>query len=114
MDSPSDERLRGRVYEVVILAPDGAAGDAKVAPVNRSDRVHPGPGRPSVTASSPLVRDPWAWACVLALVPLVIKSLGGALGEPVADDWDFVAHALFRPFSFFDGGGSSAFWRPIP
>jgi hypothetical protein len=50
---------------------------------------------------------------VLGLVPLVFHSLGGRLGEPAADDWDFVTYALFRPFSFFDGGGSSAFWRPL-
>jgi hypothetical protein len=62
----------------------------------------------------PLARDPWAWASALAVLPLVLHSLGAPLGEPVADDFDFLHYALFSPtHSLFDGGGSTAFWRPL-
>ncbi|MBI1797415.1 MAG: hypothetical protein HYR74_10235 [Candidatus Eisenbacteria bacterium] len=47
-------------------------------------------------------------------MPLVLHSRGGALGEPAADDWDFITYARAGRFSFWDGGGSSAFWRPLP
>src|SRR5262249_17022115 len=34
---------------------------------------------------------------------------------PTADDWDFVDRALLSGrHSLLDGGGSTAFWRPIP
>jgi tetratricopeptide (TPR) repeat protein len=63
----------------------------------------------------PSWRDAWAWASLLAVVPLVVRSLGAPLGVPVADDWDFVHRALLTgERSLLDGGGSSAFWRPIP
>jgi tetratricopeptide (TPR) repeat protein len=40
---------------------------------------------------------------------------GSALGEPVAEDFDFLDRALFHGTgSLLDGGGSQAFWRPIP
>jgi hypothetical protein len=63
----------------------------------------------------PSWRDPWAWAVLLALVPLIVRSLGAPLGVPVADDWDFLHRALLTSNrSLLDGGGSTAFWRPIP
>lgn len=59
-------------------------------------------------------RDPWAWTSVLAVVPLVLHSLGAPLGEPVADDFDYFHRALFGPRgSFFDGYGSPFYWRPL-
>jgi tetratricopeptide (TPR) repeat protein len=63
------------------------------------------------------VRDPWAWASLLAIVPLLVRCAGAPLGEPVAEDFDFLRRALFvQPAglsSLFDGGGSTAFWRPL-
>jgi hypothetical protein len=46
--------------------------------------------------------------------PVVLHSLGARLGEPVAEDFDFLHFALFSRFTLLDGGGSDAFWRPIP
>jgi len=60
------------------------------------------------------VRDPWALVAVLAVLVLVVRAWGAPLGEPVAEDFDFLQRALFQRFTLFDGGGSSAFWRPIP
>src|SRR5262245_35679569 len=51
---------------------------------------------------------------MLGLVPLVLHSLGAPLGEPVADDFDHLHYALFtRHPTWFDGGGSLSFWRPL-
>jgi tetratricopeptide (TPR) repeat protein len=78
--------------------------------VNATDRRDPRP-RPPVS----WWRDPWGWASVLAVLPLVLHSLGAPLGVLVADDWDLVSRGLAPgPLNLFDGGGSTAFWRPIP
>ena len=40
---------------------------------------------------------------------------GAPCGEPVAEDFDFLHRALVQGMgSLLDGGGSTAFWRPIP
>ena len=72
--------------------------------------------RAPATASPPaLLRDPWALATLLAIVPLALRMLGAPLAEPVAEDFDFLHRALLQGFgSVLDGGGSLAFWRPIP
>jgi hypothetical protein len=69
----------------------------------------------AVTAPPPpTFRDPWAWASLLAIVPVLLHSLGAPLGEPVADDFDFLHHALLLDrHGFWDGGGSRSFWRPL-
>ena len=65
-------------------------------------------------SAPPAWRDPWAWASLLAVVPLVLHSLGAPLGEPVADDFDYLHRALFGPRgSLFDGYGSPLYWRPL-
>lgn len=82
--------------------------------------------RPALEAGAPLLSDPaatpgrsasarvpWAWLCSLAPLLLLVHSWGAPLGQPVAEDFDFLHHALFAPFRFFDGGGSNAFWRPL-
>jgi len=62
-----------------------------------------------------LATDPWAWVTLLSVLPLAWRMRGSAWGEPVAEDFDFLNHALFHGVgSLFDGGGSQAFWRPIP
>lgn len=71
-----------------------------------------------MTTTAPAARaarrlDPWAiLAGAAALLPLW-KSLGAPLGEPVADDFDFLHHALFGPASLLDGGGALIYWRPL-
>jgi len=81
-------------------------------PRSRPARSTPAPqDRPDL---GPLWRDPWAAAAILGVVPLLLKSLGAPLGEPVAEDFDFLHHALFSgDRSFLDGGGSLSFWRPL-
>jgi len=62
----------------------------------------------------PLLRDPWLYAALAPLLLLVVRSLGTPFGEPVADDFDHLHHALFsRDHSWLGGGGSSSFWRPL-
>ncbi len=57
----------------------------------------------------------WLWVAVISPVILLIHSAGASFGEPVADDFDFLHHILVRHrLALFDGGGSDAFWRPIP
>ena len=48
------------------------------------------------------------------MVPVVLHSLGAPLGEPFADDFDYLHRALFGGRgSFFDGYGSNLYWRPL-
>src|SRR6266571_4479868 len=79
-----------------------------------------GPPSPALRAAIPLEpavplhRDRWAWASVLAVLPLVIHAWGAPLGEAVAEDFDFLHRVFFsRTHTLLDGGGSSAFWRPV-
>src|SRR5437867_61722 len=58
--------------------------------------------------------DPWLIAALLA--PLVLLPLLAAerIGEPVADDFDFLNQVLLTgPWSWFDGGGANNYWRPL-
>jgi hypothetical protein len=83
---------------------------------DRPDLPIPGAeGEPLTPGPAPrAARDPWAWASALAVVPLLLRSLGAPLGEPVAEDFDFLRRALLEPAnSLLDGGGSMAFWRPV-
>ncbi|HXS81742.1 MAG TPA: hypothetical protein VN896_03405 [Methylomirabilota bacterium] len=89
--------------------------------MNRRERG-PRPGRPApakvpapeATPPPPLARDPWALATALAVVPLLVRCWGAPLGEPVAEDFDFLRRSLFGGMgTLLDGGGSSAFWRPL-
>jgi len=59
-------------------------------------------------------RDRWAWASAAAVLPLILHSLGAPLGEPVADDFDYLHRVLFtRNLSLVDGCGSVLWWRPL-
>ena len=74
------------------------------------DRATP----PTAPKPPSIAHDPWAWASLLVLVPLLLHSLGAPLGEPVADDFDHLHYALFTPYwTLLDGGGSTSFWRPL-
>jgi tetratricopeptide (TPR) repeat protein len=78
-------------------------------------RAHgPAAPLPPLTPAPAFARDRWAWASLLAMVALLVRSIGAPLGEPVAEDFDFLRRALFHGLgSLFDGGGSTAFWRPL-
>ena len=93
-----------------------ASGPAPAGPKQAAREPHgaaavapePAPGPP------PAYRDPWAWLVLLSVLPLVWHSLGAPLGEPVAEDFDFLHRALLSGnHSLLDGGGSMAFWRPV-
>jgi tetratricopeptide (TPR) repeat protein len=75
------------------------------------------PVRPRTAAASPsphLLRDPWSWAAALGVLPLLLACHGALLGEPVAEDFDFLHRALLtKTRTLLDGGGSQAFWRPL-
>ena len=61
-----------------------------------------------------LARDPWALVAVLSVLPLILHSLGAPLGEPFADDFDYLHRVLLGgPLTFFDGCGSALYWRPL-
>jgi hypothetical protein len=69
---------------------------------------------PATRSRPPLWRDPWLAVPLAALVLLVARTQGSAYGEPVADDFDHLHHALFsREHSWLGGGGSRSFWRPL-
>src|SRR5262245_54806732 len=95
--------------------PGEAKSVEKAARAAGSDRSSPPASRAEVPPGPPgrAWRDPWAWICALGVIPLVLHSLGAPLGEPVAEDFDFLHRALFSRFDLLDGGGSSAFWRPL-
>jgi tetratricopeptide (TPR) repeat protein len=93
------ERRAGRARAAA--APAGAAARTDAA------AAEPGP-------APPLWRDPWALATGLAVVPLLVRCAGAPLGEAVAEDFDFLRRSLFTGMgSLLDGGGSTAFWRPL-
>src|SRR5262245_26192428 len=76
-----------------------------------SEPPRPAPPPP---AAPPTWRDPWAWLAALSVIPLLLKAWGAPLGEPVAEDFDFLRPALFeRSWHLLDGGGSDAYWRPL-
>ncbi len=71
-------------------------------------------GLPSAAVRPPLARDPWAWLTALSVLPLVLLTRGTPRGEAVAEDFDFLRRAVLEGGgSWFDGGGSLAFWRPV-
>ncbi len=92
------------------------------APSRTNDLPSPDPlsvggrrgGSPETLPMRPLWRDPWALASIAAVLVVVARAWGAPLGEPVAEDFDFLQRALFGHFTPWDGGGSNAFWRPIP
>jgi hypothetical protein len=65
-------------------------------------------------ARTPLARDRWAWIAALSVLPLVLHSWGAPLGEPFADDYDYLHRALLESNrSWLDGGGFALYWRPL-
>jgi tetratricopeptide (TPR) repeat protein len=90
---------------------------ARPRAARRAGSGAPAPPPAPVAAAAPLprlARDPWLWAALSALVLLVARSWGTPFGEPVADDFDHLHHAMFsRDHSWLGGGGSGSFWRPL-
>jgi hypothetical protein len=70
--------------------------------------------RVASTSGSEWLKDGWCWAALGSVLVLVAHSVGAPLGEPVAEDFDFLARALLSGnHTLLDGGGSQAFWRPV-
>ncbi len=69
---------------------------------------------PPAAPPAPPWRDPWLAATLLSVLPLLLHSWKAPLGEPFADDYDFLHRALLEPHrSLFDGGGALIYWRPL-
>jgi hypothetical protein len=87
------------------------------APIDEAERAADSAAKVKRAPSDPTPptwRDPWAWIALLAIVPVLLHSRGAPLGEPVADDFDFLRWTLLLDrHAFFDGGGSNSFWRPL-
>src|SRR5512147_1891785 len=80
----------------------------------RSAPNTPGATPPSPAPRPPLLRDPWLHGSLAAVLLVLVRSLGAPFGEPVADDFDHLHHALLvHSHSWLDGGGSASFWRPL-
>ena len=72
--------------------------------------------RDGVRASVParVWRDPWNGIVLLCVLALLVAARGVPLGEPVADDFDFLHETLFRqPIDWLAGGGMPLYWRPL-
>jgi hypothetical protein len=57
----------------------------------------------------------WLVAGLVSVLILWLAARGAPLGVPVADDYDYLRHQRFVPFSFFDAFGFIAkwYWRPV-
>ena len=91
-----------------------AATKARASRTQATKAPPPKPAPAPLAPPPPLHRDRWAWLSVLAVLPIVIHAWGAPLGEAVAEDFDFLHRVLFsKTHTLLDGGGSSAFWRPV-
>src|SRR5258706_1366055 len=87
-------------------------GRPKRVPATKAAPPRPAPE--PLEPAPPLHRDRWAWLAALAVLPVVIHAWGAPLGEAVAEDFDFLQRVLFsKTHTLLDGGGSTAFWRPV-
>lgn len=87
------------------------AASVPTRPPKRADADRPVVPRPP---APPFLRDPWLLVSALAVLPALLFARGAALGEPVAEDFDFLRHVLLEGrWSWLDGGGSLSFWRPL-
>ncbi|MBI1797712.1 MAG: tetratricopeptide repeat protein [Candidatus Eisenbacteria bacterium] len=67
----------------------------------------------AVAASAPPVfADAWALAPIAAAIALAARAWFAWIGEPFADDFDFLTHAGAGG-GWLDGGGSRFYWRPV-
>ena len=83
-------------------------------PVPPRRPARPATAVPPVPARSACLRDPWFWAALATVLLVLVRAWGAPFGEPVADDFDHLRHTLLeRGGSWFDGGGSASFWRPL-
>lgn len=74
----------------------------------------PGEAPPGPRPPPPLVADGWALAPVVAALLVAVRAWFPFVGEPVADDFDFLHHrAAGGPDAWLDGGGSRFYWRPL-
>jgi hypothetical protein len=77
----------------------------------RSDKT-PQRTTPATVTPPRIARDPWALAPILAAIALVTRAWFPRIGEPFADDFDFLTHAGAGG-GWLDGGGSRFYWRPV-
>ncbi len=69
---------------------------------------------PSPPPIPPLLRDPWAWTSIGSALLLFLLCRRAPLGEPVADDFDYLYRSTFGPHgAWLDGGGAVMYWRPL-
>jgi hypothetical protein len=62
----------------------------------------------------PLAADPWALLVALCVVPLLFAARRTPMGEPFSDDFQFLDFSLLHGNpSWWDGGGSASYWRPL-
>ncbi len=82
-----------------------------VAAVSETARA----GAPEAASPAPPAwRDPLLWLSALAALVLLATSAGAPLGEPVADDYEYLHHMRFTPhWGWLDGFGSQLYWRPL-
>src|SRR5262245_52775297 len=79
----------------------------------RETPEHSGPATADAAVPPPW-RDPLAGLLLLAILPVLLAARGVPLGEPVADDFDFLHETLFRhPPNWLGGGGMPLYWRPL-
>jgi hypothetical protein len=58
--------------------------------------------------------DPWLIGVLLAPLILLTLLIGERLGEPVADDYDYLHYTVVgESWSWFDGSGANLYWRPL-
>ena len=81
----------------------------------RARRPEPAPPAPPVSGPAPPSwRDAWALVPLLAALALAARAWFPFVGEPIADDFDFLEHARSSGSgAWWDGGGARFYWRPL-
>lgn len=83
-------------------------------PVAPAPAARTAPAGQAIPAPPPMRRDPWLWLVLLAALLAPLGALGTPMGEPFADDFDYLRYSLLETeHSFFGGGGSVLYWRPL-
>lgn len=70
--------------------------------------------KPAASAPPRGWREPWSLVPLVAAIALTVHAWFPFIGEPVADDFDFL-HDTFLSGrgDWLDGGGSRYYWRPL-
>jgi hypothetical protein len=109
MSGRSRKRRHSKASVPLDSAPAGSARKGAAERAAAVERLASAPRNPERW-----FRDAWCWGALSSVVLLVWHSMGAPLGEPVAEDFDFLSRALLSArHTLLDGGGSAAFWRPV-